>query len=131
MLRRLAVSLCSLSLLSSAAIAQQFAQAPSAGAPMPPHEARQPDGDVTRFEPEAPHAPSRALVLRALARRRAQNLARFHAYRTRGLYPHDLVASTTQNIWRDGEGHLCAAATMIDQDGQHDLVAKIADEQTY
>jgi hypothetical protein len=130
MLRRLSATFLSLSLaLSATAGAQQFAQAPSAGAPAP-HAMRQPDLD-DELAPVSIHAPSRALVMRALAKRRAENLTRFHAYRKKGVFPHDLVAQTTQNIWRDTDGHLCAAATIIDADGQHDLVQQIADSQNY
>ena len=110
MIRRLAAAFLSITLAAGAASARQFAQAPvAAGAPAyrPPTDRR---------------APSHALLVRALRARRAANLARFHAYRTKGVYPHDDVAMTSENIWRDGEGHLCAAATIIDQDGQHDLV---------
>jgi hypothetical protein len=32
-------------------------------------------------------------------------------------------------VWRDGDGHLCAAATMIDKDGKHELVDQIAKTQ--
>jgi hypothetical protein len=117
MLRRLAASLLSLTLLSSVAAAKR--------PPWPP-----PDHEMAQFLAAQQRAHARPLVLRALARRRAQNLGRFHAYRTRGVYPHDFVAGTTQNIWRDNEGHLCAAATIIDADGQHALVEQIAAGQT-
>jgi hypothetical protein len=116
MIRRLAATFLSISLAAGAATAQQFAQAPAdpvAGAPAyrPPPQRR---------------APSHALLVRSLATRRAQNLARFHAYRTKGVYPHDNIAQTSENIWRDDDGRLCAAATIIDADGQHDLVNDIA-----
>jgi hypothetical protein len=119
MIRRFAATFLSITLLAGAASAQQFAQAPdsptapAAGAPAyrPPTQRR---------------APSHALLVRSLAARRAQNLARFHAYRTKGVYPHDNVAQTSENIWRDDDGRLCAAATIIDADGQHDLVEDIA-----
>lgn len=117
MLRRIAATLLTLT----------FATTAFAGAPAPRQD-RLPDDEIGfAAPPDRPHLPSRALVMKALAKRRAINLARFHAYARRGVYPHDLIAQTTQNIWRDDDGHLCAAATMIDQDGQHALVKQTAE----
>lgn len=76
-------------------------------------------------------APRRADVKAALAKRRAHNLAAFHAYWTGGVYPHNTYRVGPLNVWRDAEGHLCAAATMIDKDGQHDLAAKTGDTNPY
>ena len=118
MLRRFAASLLSLSLLSGVAAAQDFAQPPADRAEM-------------RIAPREVHAPSRALLIRALAKRRAQNLARFHAYRTAGVFPHDFIAQTTLNVWRDVDGHLCAAATIINADGQSALVNQVAADENY
>jgi hypothetical protein len=131
-MRRLAAALFACSLFGATARADHFAQAPAAaaalGAPMPTQV-----NDETFMEAPvaATHAPSRALVVKALARRRAANVARFHAYRIAGVYPHNLQPGSTRNIWRDADGHLCAAATMIDRSGQHELVADIADHATY
>jgi hypothetical protein len=74
-------------------------------------------------------APTRAQVWRALARRRAHNVADFRRYRIRGVYPHNVVRSGPLNVWRDPDGHLCAAATMIDMDGEHALVKQVATTQ--
>ncbi|HET9992330.1 MAG TPA: hypothetical protein VFQ65_27550 [Kofleriaceae bacterium] len=70
--------------------------------------------------------PSRADVTAALAKRRAHNLAAFHAYWTGGVYPHNTYRVGPLNVWRDENGHFCAAATMIDKDGQHELAEKTA-----
>ncbi|MCE9579793.1 MAG: hypothetical protein K8W52_42140 [Deltaproteobacteria bacterium] len=127
-MRRLAAALLACSLLAPAAsAAPRFAEAP-AGAPMPVA----PRAETFMEAPDAPvHAPSRALVMKALARRRAANVARFRAYRKAGSYPHNYETGTTRNVWRDVDGHLCAAATMIDRSGQHELVGDIAENQTY
>jgi hypothetical protein len=109
MIRRLAASLLSLSLLASAAAAQDFAQPPASA---------------------ETHAPSRALILRALRARRDTNLARFHAYRSNGVFPHDFIAKTTLNVWRDVDGHFCAAATMMLGDSKS-LVVGTANAQNY
>lgn len=70
-------------------------------------------------------APSKAAVRKALEKRRAKNLAAFRAYRNGGVYPHNWVRFGPLNVWIDRDGHLCAAATMIDKDGKHDLVLEI------
>jgi hypothetical protein len=67
------------------------------------------------------YMPSRAEVRAALAKRRAHNVAAFHAYWTAGVYPHNSYRVGPLNVWRDENGHFCAAATMIDKDGQHEL----------
>lgn len=76
-------------------------------------------------ETQAP-APTAEAVRAALAARRAHNLAAFRAYADAGVYPHNNVRPGPLNVWRDEDGHLCAAATMIDRDGKHDLVRDIA-----
>ena len=76
-------------------------------------------------------APSRADVIKALSARRAHNLASFRAYRNGGVYPHNYVRRGPLNVWKDRDGHLCAAATMIDKDGQHDLVAATAKKNNF
>src|SRR6185503_20884981 len=67
----------------------------------------------------------RAQVRAALAARRKQNLALFHAYRTGGVYPHNFVQDGKLNVWLDDEGHLCAAATMIANSGNLDLAMSV------
>ena len=80
---------------------------------------------------EPPPLPSRADVLKALAKRRDHNLADFRTYRKKGVYIHNTVRSGPLNIWRDADGHLCAAATMIEMDGRDDLVKQVADTNLY
>src|SRR5262245_14372898 len=109
MLRRLASSIVALSLGMSIAAAhpntyrfeddlvhtsdvQRFAQPPS-------------DRPVAT-DPAMPVAVvDRAQVRAALAARRKQNLALFHAYRTGGVYPHNFVQDGKLNVWLDPEGH--------------------------
>jgi hypothetical protein len=104
-----------------AALALVFASATaSASANAPEHFARPATVDVV------PDMPSRADVRAALAKRRAHNLAAFHAYWTGGVYPHNSYRVGPLNVWRDENGHFCAAATMIDKDGQHELAETTA-----
>lgn len=78
-------------------------------------------------------APTRAQVRAALAARRTANLARFRAYREAGVYPHNRLVSrgTAANIWLDGAGHFCAAATMIRASGAVALVDDVAIDDNF
>ena len=67
---------------------------------------------------------ARADVRAALEKRRAKNLQAFRAYRRAGVYPKNMTRVGPLNVWIDKDGHLCAAATMIDKDGKHDLVVE-------
>ncbi|HTJ42491.1 MAG TPA: hypothetical protein VL463_10380 [Kofleriaceae bacterium] len=107
MLKRLAASLLSLALLAPVANAD-FAKAPPT------------TGELQ------PITVSREAVRAALSKRREHNLAAFHAYRTAGVYPHNYRRPGPLNVWLDVQGHLCAAATMIDKDGFHKLVMETA-----
>jgi len=115
MMTKLASTFLALLLGSNAAIARDFAKAPVAESrmalPMP--------------------IVNRADVEKALAARRDHNIAAFRAYAIAGVFPHNTVRSGPLNIWRDAEGHLCAAATMIDKDGKHELVQKTGDTNDF
>ena len=106
MLTRLAACFVSFGLLTGAASATGFSQAPveDARVALP---VRMPD---------------RAEVRKALEKRRAKNLAAFRAYRKAGVYPHNTFRFGPLNVWVDADGHLCAAATLIAKDGKKDLV---------
>jgi hypothetical protein len=110
MLKRFAAALLAVALLAPAATAG-FAAPPSGAGPVSPESLVGKARVLTR-----------AQVRAALAARRTHNLAAFHAYRTGGVYPHNYERNGPMNVWLDRDGHLCAAATMIDKDGQHELV---------
>ncbi|MCE9579794.1 MAG: hypothetical protein K8W52_42145 [Deltaproteobacteria bacterium] len=112
-MRRLAAAFLAMSMFATAAGA----------APIATHDRPAPP-DMKMLAPLP--APSRALVIKALAARRAKNLAAFRAYRKAGVYPHNFVRSGPLNVWRDEEGHLCAAATMLHADGQDAIVEQVA-----
>ena len=95
----------------------------SASANAPEHFAQPPVPDMP-----VQWTPTRAEVRAALAKRRTHNVAAFHAYWTGGVYPHNSYRVGPLNVWRDDSGHFCAAATMNDKDGQHDLAEKTANE---
>jgi hypothetical protein len=111
---KLAASLLSLALVAPAASARSFAQPPTL---------RPRQGEV--------FAAKRAELRAALARRRVHNLAAFRAYVAAGIYPHNYKRTGPLNVWLDPQGHLCAAATMIDRDGHHDLVMATARDNNY
>jgi hypothetical protein len=82
---------------------------------------------TTEPEPNAILAvPPRKAVRDALAKRREHNQAAFFKYVTRGVYPHNTYRTGPLNVWRDAEGHLCAAATMISKDGHDELAQQTA-----
>ena len=116
MLPRLAAAFVSFGLLMTPAVAASSASDPVpvsavAAMPMPVREL----------------APTKAEVIKALKDRRAKNLKAFTAYRKGGVYPHNVWRRGPLNVWMDADGHLCAAATMIDKDGKHELVVKTAE----
>lgn len=72
-----------------------------------------------------------AALRAALVKQRATNLARFEAYREARVYPHNLYAADTRNVWKDPDGHLCAIATLVHDAGRDDLVDAIANDQNF
>ena len=85
---------------------------------------------------EAPATPDdivldRAAIRAQLAAARAANLAAFRAYVKAGTFPSNTYKPGELNVWRDRDGHLCAAATIIDASGQHALVRRIADDDNF
>jgi hypothetical protein len=91
----------------------------------------QPPADEPVADAPAPVVVDRAAVRAALAARRKQNLALFHAYRTGGVYPHNFVQAGKLNVWLDPEGHLCAAATIINNGGNADLAMSVPAMNNY
>lgn len=124
MLARLAACIVSFGLLSTAA---GSAPAPEPAPSVPSAPVAEPVADPVAIRMPMRALPDRAQVKKALAKRRAKNLAAFRAYRKGGVYPHNTYRVGPLNIWRDAANHLCAAATMIDKDGKHDLVKTTGD----
>ncbi|MEO7092403.1 MAG: hypothetical protein ABI175_04070 [Polyangiales bacterium] len=61
-----------------------------------------------------------------LAARRKVQIARLHAYAEKGVFPRNVVSKAPINVFRDGDGHLCAVANLVDLDGKHALVDRTA-----
>lgn len=79
----------------------------------------------------APIAVTRAQVRAKLAQARTANLQRFRAYQTKGVFPSNTFDTRKLNVWMDADGHLCAAATIINASGQIALVQKVAEQNNF
>ncbi len=115
---RLALSFALLASLATASLAHR--------AP-PPH--MQPYSEPQALMPR--RALTREAVQRALAAARERNLAAFRAYVKAGVFPSNVYKPGALNVWRDQDGHYCAAATIIRMSGQTALVAKVADQNNF
>jgi len=101
----------------------------------PPPEA----SEVSIPEAAYPHDPGlreqrvldRTTVRIKLAARRATNLARFRAYVRAGVFPSNTFEGRKLNVWRDADGHLCAAATIINASGLGELVTRVAEQTNF
>lgn len=118
MLPRIAAALLSIGFLSAPALATDV--------PTPPPAQGEVASVAAMPMPVRELPPTQAEVIQALKARRAKNLKAFVAYRKGGVYPHNTWRRGPLNVWQDANGHLCAAATMIDKDGKHDLVTETA-----
>jgi hypothetical protein len=93
-----------------------------------PHAFAQPPDAPVMQPPE--RAINRDDLRAALARMRAANLDAFRAYEKKGVFPSNTYTDGELNVWRDADGHLCAAATMIDG-SQHALVMRTAEQTNF
>jgi hypothetical protein len=135
MFRRLCRLTIALSLafgaVASTANARSFAQPPGTGADpvtvvddMP-----SPDGRARRVPAMTEH--QRAYVKSILAARRAKNVKAFRDYARRGTYPRNYINNGSLNIWIDGDGHMCAAATMMWKSGAKSLVRQTQEDNNF
>jgi hypothetical protein len=126
---RLLIAASLIAALTTSAVAQEqrFAQPPSADEVAVPAAAR---ADMPRRYEERVIL-DRATVRAKLAEARASNLARFRAYQMAGVFPSNTFDTRKLNVWRDADGHLCAAATIINASGMTDLVKRVADQNNF
>jgi hypothetical protein len=125
---RLAFSLALTSLLASTIPAAASANAPT---PVPSTTTTSSDFATAASLRIAPPVVDRARLRARLLENRRANIARFHAYRIAGVYPSNVFTSSVDNIWRDQQGHFCAAATIIRASGELELVDQIAEENNF
>ncbi len=123
MSRLFTVGLVLTALSSLASAEQRFAQPPPSDAP---HAIRAPQTDF-----EEGIIVDRAQVRAKLATNRADNLTRFRAYQATGVFPSNTFDDRKLNVWRDKDGHLCAAATIMNMSGQTDLVQRVATQNNF
>ncbi len=136
MLRRLCRLTIALSLsfgaVASTADARGFATAPGADpitAPIPETLDMPPRVHPKRL-PGMTEG-QRAVVKKILASRRAKNVNAFRTYARRGVYPHNYINNGSLNVWIDGDGHMCAAATMIWKSGAKALVRQTKQDNNF
>ncbi|HUS33098.1 MAG TPA: hypothetical protein VMZ53_31570 [Kofleriaceae bacterium] len=89
-------------------------------------------GSVTVVRAAPDPAPiDRTELRRALAEERQVNLARFHDYRKKRVYPHNTYEPGMLNVWKDNDDHLCAVATLVHLDGHDDIVDTVATQENF
>lgn len=128
LLSRLVIAGSLVTALATSALGAEprFAQPPSASRVVDADEMMPPDRGIT-----ARRIPSRAEVRAKLAQARAANLQRFRAYQKQGVFPSNTFDQRKLNVWMDEDGHLCAAATIINASGQSELVQKVAEQSNF
>ncbi len=119
----IAASLIAAIATTSFAAEQQFS------APPPPVAGARADLPVQYREPRV--ILDRATIRAKLAEQRTANLARFIAYQQGGVFPSNTFDARKLNVWMDADGHLCAAATIINASGKSDLVQQVADQSNF
>lgn len=99
----------------------------------PAHFAQPPNAAPSQVQEEEYVAPvlDRASVRAALLGARHRNLENFRAYEKAGVFPSNTYQPNQLNVWRDQDGHFCAAATIIRMSGQTELVDRVADQNNF
>jgi len=102
------------------------------GGGVPAHFAQPPNGAPSQVEDEyIEPVLDRASVRAALIKARHRNLENFRAYEKAGVFPSNTYQPNQLNVWRDQDGHFCAAATIIRMSGQTELVDRVADQNNF
>mgnify|MGYP000968377077 CR=1 FL=1 len=118
---RLTIALSlSLGAIASTADARGFARAP-VPAPI----------TIVEAQPPALSDAQRATLKKILAARRAKNVKTFRDYARRGVYPRNYITNGALNVWIDGDGRMCAAATMMWKSGAKALVRQVAKDDNF
>jgi hypothetical protein len=137
LLTRLLASVTLVASLTTAASAH-VVRVPSP--PPPPHDIdsvpthfAQPPHQMRIHPVDADVAPllTRAAVRDALIKARHRNLSAFRQYQKAGVFPSNTFADKKLNVWRDADGHFCAAATIIRTNGDVALVDRVAEQSNF
>jgi hypothetical protein len=124
------VALSMTSALLPVASAHRLAPQPDyARVPMPDPTMDLQNGGDAPLDPVV--APSRAELRAALIAARAKNLASFRTYWKGGVYPSNVYSKDLLNVWRDEDGHFCAAATIMVKSGNQALAIKLAEGNNF
>jgi len=122
-------------LIACSLIATLTTSAMARSVEQPTQFARPPAVDIYVPAPSAMTMPARVLdraaVRAKLLEQRATNLASFRAYVQRGVFPSNTYRNGKLNVWIDEAGNLCAAATMINDSGLGDLVARVGEQTNF
>jgi hypothetical protein len=120
---------------SAASASSHFAQPPGAAAGAPDTSVSSSDVFAPPAQPARVIAPRRVLdratVRTALARARTLNLDLFRVYQKTGVFPSNTFKPGKLNVWRDADGHFCAAATIIKLSGKDALVTRVAEQNNF
>jgi hypothetical protein len=130
---RIATAVALVASLTTAASAEVVRVPPAADHfAQPPHAFRiDLDDRINPIDRDEPAPLTRDAVREALLRARHRNLAAFHAYATAGIYPSNVYKDGSLNVWRDQDGHFCAAATIIRASGAIDLTDRVAEQNNF
>jgi len=94
----------------------------------PPHQMRRPPIDADLY---VPPPLTRAAVREALLEARHRNLEFFRTYEKAGVFPSNIYQPNLLNVWRDADGHFCAAATIVRASGLTDLADRVAEQNNF
>ena len=121
----------SLTTAASAEIARVPAPPPHAINAVPMQFAQPPHVRVKPIDADIAPVLSRAAVRDALIKARHRNLSAFRQYQKKGVFPSNTYSDKTLNVWRDADGHFCAAATIIRASGDVALVDRVAEQTNF
>jgi hypothetical protein len=120
----------SLTTAASAEIARVPAPPPHAIHAGPTLFAQPPHVRVNPVDADVVPALTRAAVRVALIKARHRNLSAFRQYQKKGVFPSNTYSDKTLNVWRDADGHFCAAATII-RSSDVALVDRVAEQTNF
>lgn len=103
------------------------------GGGVPAHFAQPPNATPHQLKEDEYVEPvlDSATVREALLKARHRNLESFRAYQKAGVFPSNVFEPNALNVWRDQDGHFCAAATIIRMSGMTELVDKVAEQNNF
>jgi hypothetical protein len=120
----------SLTTAASAEIARVPNPPPQAVDAVPTRFAQPPHARVSPIDTDVAPLLTRAAVRDALIKARHRNLYAFRQYQKKGVFPSNTYSDKQLNVWRDADGHFCAAATII-RSSDVALVDRVAEQNNF